>query len=155
MTRQHAAEERSKRKSRRRGCRVSTHQADAKVSSSSSIVKLGSFLEHVRDLVVGSKIVRHLFEDSRPSWRRNDRQYLIPECCWILGLRPNRNGYRYVYRVFMSELKWEQRKQLFDGEVTENILLEKNLLFHRTILAVVCYKQKLAVTLIVLSRPSF
>ena len=94
------------------------------VPSSSSIAKLSSFFEHLRDLVIGSNIVGHMFEDSLPSWRCGDRLYLIPECRWVLGLRRSGSGYRYMYRAFISDLEWQQRKQLFDSQGTyENILL--------------------------------
>jgi hypothetical protein len=113
-----------KRKSQRRGRRVSAHQADPNGPSPSSIAKLSSFFEHVSDLVVGSNIVGHMFEDSLPSWRCGDRLYLIPECRWVLGLRRSGSGYRYMYRVFVSDLEWQQRKQLFDGiGIYENIVL--------------------------------
>lgn len=113
-----------RRKSQRRGGRVSAHQADPNFPSSSSIAKLSSFFEHIRDLVVGSDIVGHIFEDLLPSCQHGDRLYLIPECRWVLGLRHSGSGYRYMYRVFVSDLEWEQRKQLFDGKgVYENIIL--------------------------------
>jgi hypothetical protein len=113
-----------KRKSQRRGHRVSAHQVDPKVPRPSSITKLSSFFEHIRNLVVGSSIVGHLFEDSLPSWRCGDKLYLIPECRWVLGLRRSGSGYRYMYRVFVSDLEWQQRKQLFDGKgIYENIIL--------------------------------
>jgi hypothetical protein len=113
-----------KRKSQRRGHRVSAHQVDPKVPIPSSIAKLSSFFEHIRNLVVGSSIVGHLFEDSLPSWRCGDKLYLIPECRWVLGLRRSGSGYRYMYRVFVSDLEWQQRKQLFDGKgIYENIIL--------------------------------
>lgn len=113
-----------KRKSQRRGRKVSAHQADPKVPSSSSTAKLSSFFENVSCLVVGSEIVGHIFEDSLPSWRCGDRLYLIPECRWVLGLRHSGNGSRYMYRVFVSDLEWQQRKQLFDGKgIYENIVL--------------------------------
>jgi hypothetical protein len=113
-----------KRKSQRRGCRVSAQQTDSNVPSPSSIAKLSSFFEHVSGLVIGSGIVGHMFEDSLPSWRYGDRLYLIPECRWVLGLRRSGNGYRYMYRVFVSDLEWQQRKHLFDGKgIYENIVL--------------------------------
>jgi hypothetical protein len=113
-----------KRKSQRRCRRVSAHQADPNVPSPSSIAKLSSFFEHIHDLVVGSSIVGHMFEDPLPSWQCGDRLYLIPECRWVLGLRRSGSGYRYMYRVFVSDLEWQQRKQLFDGKgIYENILL--------------------------------
>lgn len=94
------------------------------VPSSSSIAKLSSFFEHLRDLVIRSNIVGHMFEDSLPSWRCGDRLYLIPECRWVLGLRRSGSGYRYMYRAFIPDLERQQRKQLFDGQRTyENILL--------------------------------
>jgi hypothetical protein len=65
-----------------------------------------------------------MFEDSLPSWQCGDRLHLIPECRWVLGLRRSGSGYRYMYRVFVSDLEWQQRKQLFDGKgIYENILL--------------------------------
>lgn len=94
--------------------------------STASIAKLSSFFEPSRDLVVGSKIVGHIFEDedSPPSWQPGDRLYLIPECRWVLGLRRSGNGYRYMYRVFISDLAWQQRKHMFDGQGTyEDIVL--------------------------------
>jgi hypothetical protein len=113
-----------KKKSQRRGRRVSAHQTDPNVPNPSSIAKLSTFFEHIRDLVVGSSIVGHMFEDSLPPWQCSDRLYLIPECRWVLGLRRSGNGYRYMYRVFVSDLEWQQRKQLFDGKgIYENILL--------------------------------
>ncbi|KAH6613034.1 hypothetical protein C7974DRAFT_405060 [Boeremia exigua] len=113
-----------KRKGQRRGCRNAAHQADPNVLSPSSIAKLSSFFEHVGHLVIGSNIVGHMFEDSLPSWRCGDRLYLIPECRWVLGLRRSGNRYRYMYRVFVSDLEWQQRKQLFDGKgIYEDIVL--------------------------------
>jgi hypothetical protein len=113
-----------KRKGQRRGRRVSAHQADPNIPSPSSIAKLSSFFEHVSDLVIGSNIVGHMFEDSLPSWRCDDRLYLIPECRWVLGLRCSGNGCRYMYRIFVSDLEWQQRKQLFNGKgIYENIVL--------------------------------
>jgi hypothetical protein len=113
-----------KGKSQLRDREVSAHQADPNVPSLSSIAKLSSFFEHVRNLVVGSDIVGHMFEDSLPSWRYGDRLYLIPECRWVLGLRGSGSRYRYMYRVYVSDLEWHQRKQLFDGKGDrENILL--------------------------------
>jgi hypothetical protein len=53
-----------------------------------------------------------------------DRLYLIPECRWALSLRRSGSGYRYMYRVFVSDLKWQQCKQLFVGKgIYENIVL--------------------------------
>jgi hypothetical protein len=95
-------------------------------STPSSIAKLSSFFAHSRDLVVGSKIVGHIFEDedSPPCWQSGDRLYLIPECRWVLGLRRSGSGYRYMYRVFISDLAWQQRKQMFDDEgIYEDIVL--------------------------------
>jgi hypothetical protein len=113
-----------KRKGQRRGRKASAHQADPNVSNSSSIAKLSSFFGYVSYLVVGSDIVGHIFEDLLPSWRCGDRLYLIPECRWVLGLRHSGNGYRYMYRVFVSDLEWQQRKQLFEGNGTyEDIVL--------------------------------
>lgn len=113
-----------KRKGQRRGCRNAAHQTEPNVSSPISIAKLSSFFEHVGHLVVGSNIVGHMFEDSLPSWRCGDRLYLIPECRWVLGLRRRGNGYRYMYRVFISDLEWKQRKQLFNGNgIYEDIVL--------------------------------
>jgi hypothetical protein len=111
-------------KSQRRGHRVSAHQVDPKIPRPSSIAKLSSFFEHIRNLVIGSSIVGHLFEDSLPSCRCGDRLYIIPECRWVLGLRRSGSGYRYMYRVFVSDLEWQQRNQLFDDKgIYENILL--------------------------------
>jgi hypothetical protein len=113
-----------KRKSQQRGRKTSAQQADPNVWSPSSIAKLRSFFVQVSYLVVGSKIVGHIFEDSLPSWRCGDRLYLIPECRWVLGLRRSGIGYRYMYRVFVSDLEWQQRKQQFDGKgIYENIVL--------------------------------
>lgn len=113
-----------KRKSQRRNRKVSAPQVTCKAPSSSSIAKLNGFFEQARDLVIGSTIVGHMFEDSLPTWRCGDRLYLIPECRWVLGLRSNGNGYRYMYRVFISDLEWQQRKQLFGSKgIYENILL--------------------------------
>lgn len=113
-----------RRKNQRRGGRVSAQQADLNFPSSSSIAKLSSFFEHVRNLIVGSSIVGHILEDSLPSCRHDDKLYLIPECRWVLGLRHNGRGYRYMYRVFVSDLEWEQRKRPFDGKgIYENIIL--------------------------------
>jgi hypothetical protein len=113
-----------KRKSQQRGRKISAHQADTNVSSPSSIAKLRSFFVHVNYLIVGSKLVGHIFEDSLPSWRCGDRLYLIPECRWVLGLRRSGIGYRYMYRVFVSDLEWQQRKQHFDGRgIYESIVL--------------------------------
>ena len=113
-----------KKKSQRHGRKDSAYQTDANVPSPSSIAKLTSFFENVSHLVIGSNIVGHIFEDSLPSWRCGDKLYLIPECRWVLGLRHNGNGYRYMYRVFVSDLEWQQRKQLFDGKgIYENIVL--------------------------------
>jgi hypothetical protein len=115
-----------KRKDQRRSNKVSILQANPNVPSPSSIAKLGSFFEHSRDLVVGSKIVGHIFEDedSPPCWQSGDKLYLIPECRWVLGLRRNGSGYQYMYRVFISDLAWQQRKQMFDDKgVYENIVL--------------------------------
>ncbi|KAF7670960.1 hypothetical protein GT037_010924 [Alternaria burnsii] len=94
--------------------------------SSKSIAKLSSFFEHSRHLVVGSKIVGHIFEDenSPPSWQSSDRLYIIPECRWALGLRRSGRGYRYMYRVFISDLSWQQRKHMFDDKgIYEDIVL--------------------------------
>jgi hypothetical protein len=113
-----------KRATRRHGRRTSAHQANTSVPSSSSIAKLSSFFGHGRDLVVGSKIVGHMFEDSLPPWRCGDKLYLIPECRWALGLRRSGSAYRYMYRVFISDLDWQQRKVVFDGKgIYESILL--------------------------------
>jgi hypothetical protein len=113
-----------KRKRQRRDRRVSAHQTDLNVPSPSSITKLTSFFEQISGLVVGSDIVGHIFEDSLPSWRYDDKLYLIPECRWVLGLRRCGNGYRYMYRVFVSDLEWQQRRHLFDGKgIYENIVL--------------------------------
>ena len=115
-----------KRKGQRRSSKVSADQADPKVPSPSSIAKLSTFFEHSRDLVVGSKIVGHIFEDedSPPCWQSGDRLYLIPECRWVLGLRRSGSGYRYMYRVFISDLEWQHRKQMFDDQGTyEDIVL--------------------------------
>ena len=113
-----------KRKSQRRRRRAVAYQEDPFVPSPSSITKLSSFFEHTRHLVVGSGIVGHMYEDSLPSWRCGDRLYLIPECRWVLGLRRSGSAYRYMYRVFISDLAWQQRKQLFDGKGSyESILL--------------------------------
>lgn len=121
----------SKRKSKkkevqRRSSKVSIPQANPNVPSPSSIAKLSSFFEHSRDLVVGSKIVGHIFEDedSPPSWQSGDRLYIIPECRWALGLRCSGRGYRYMYRVFISDLSWQQRKHMFDDKgIYEDIVL--------------------------------
>jgi hypothetical protein len=113
-----------KRETQQHGRRTSAHQANTSVPSSSSIAKLSSFFEHGRDLVVGSKIVGHMFEDSLPPWRCGDKLYLIPECRWALGLRRSGSAYRYMYRVFISDLDWQQRKMMFDGKgIYESILL--------------------------------
>jgi hypothetical protein len=53
--------------SQQRGREVSAHQADPNVPSPSSIAKLSSFVEHIRDLVIGTNMVGHMFEDSLPS----------------------------------------------------------------------------------------
>ncbi|CAN9210891.1 unnamed protein product [Alternaria alternata] len=115
-----------KRKGQRRSSKASANQADLNVPGPSSIAKLSGFFAHSRDLVVGSKIVGHIFEDedSPPCWQSGDKLYLIPECRWVLGLRRNGSGYQYMYRVFISDLAWQQRKQLFDDKgVYENIVL--------------------------------
>jgi uncharacterized protein YdaT len=113
-----------KRKSQRHDRRVSGHQVGSNAPSPSSIAKISSFFEHIGNIVVGSKIVGHMFEDLLPSWRCGDKLYLIPECRWVLGLRRSDRGYRYMYRVFFSDLEWQQRKQLFDGNgIYENIVL--------------------------------
>ncbi|RYN98107.1 hypothetical protein AA0120_g2721 [Alternaria tenuissima] len=117
--------EKETKKSTRRP-QASAHQANLNVSSPSSIAKLRSFFAHSRDIVVGSKIVGHIFEDedSPPCWQSGDKLYLIPECRWVLGLRRNGSGYQYMYRVFISDLAWQQRKQMFDDKgVYENIVL--------------------------------
>ncbi|KAH8624599.1 hypothetical protein IG631_20064 [Alternaria alternata] len=115
-----------KRKGQRRSSKVSANQADLNVPEPSSIAKLSSFFAQSRDLVVGSEIVGHIFEDedSPPCWQSGDKLYLIPECRWALGLRHNGSGYRYMYRVFISDLAWQQRKQMFDDKgVYESIVL--------------------------------
>jgi hypothetical protein len=102
------------------------HRRSTNVPSPASIAKLSSFFEPSRDLVVGSKIVGHIFEDEDlpPSWQCGDSLYLIPECRWVLGLRRSGSGYRYMYRVFISDLAWEQRKQTFNDQGTyEDIVL--------------------------------
>ncbi|KAH4069868.1 hypothetical protein HBH70_076250 [Parastagonospora nodorum] len=114
----------SNRKGHRRDRKVSAHRTDPSILSPCSIEKLGSFFGHVRHLVIGSNIVGHMFEESLPSWQCGDRLYLIPECRWVLGLRRSGIGYRYMYRVFVSDLEWQQRKQQFDGRgIYENIVL--------------------------------
>jgi len=113
-----------KRKGQQHRNKISGYQTDDNALSASSVAKLSSFFGQVSHLVVGSNIVGHIFEDLLPSWRRGDRLYLIPECRWILGLQRSGKGYRYVYRVFVSDLEWEQRKQLFDEKGTyEDIVL--------------------------------
>lgn len=113
-----------KKKRQQRGRKVPPQQSNPNVPNPSSIAKLSSFFGHVSYLVVGSKFVGYIFEDTLPSWRCGDRLFLIPECRWVLGLRRSGYGYQYMYRVFVSDLKWQQRKQLFDGKgIYENIVL--------------------------------
>jgi hypothetical protein len=120
----HGKRKSRKKKRQRRGRKVSAHQADPNFPNPSSIAKLSSFFGHVSYLVVGSEFVGHIFEDTLPSWRCGDRLFLISECRWVLGLRRSGNGYQYMYRVFVSDLEWQQRKQLFDGKgIYENIVL--------------------------------
>jgi hypothetical protein len=116
-----------KRKGQRHSSKVSADQADPKVPSPFSVAKLSTFFECSRDLVVGSKIVGHIFEDedSLPCWQSGDKLCLIPECRWVLGLRRNGSGYRYMYRVFISDLTWQQRKHMFDAKaVYEDLSLK-------------------------------
>lgn len=115
----------SKRKDQRRGRKVSGQRAaDPILSSSPSLAKLSSFFGYVSHLVIGSNIVGHIFEDSLPSWQRDDRLYLIPECRWVLGLRRSGIGYQYMYRVFISDLGWQQRREMFNERgIYKNIVL--------------------------------
>lgn len=114
----------SRRKGQQGGRKASAHQADSKTASSSSAAKLSNFFRQVSHLMVGSNIVGHVFEDSLPSWQSGDRLFLIPECRWILGLRHTGKGYRYMYRIFISNLEWEERKKLFDEKaIYEDIVL--------------------------------
>lgn len=71
-----------KRKDQRRSNKVSILQANPNVPSPSWIAKLGSSFKHSRDLIIGSKIVGHIFEDEDlpPCWQSGDKLYLIPEC---------------------------------------------------------------------------
>jgi hypothetical protein len=109
-----------KTKRRRKGVRgrdvVPTHHADSDAANIILGTRLSRFFEQVQCLVVGSDIVGHIFEDSLPSWRCGDRLFLIPESRWALGLRSNGDAYRYIYRVFISDLEWKQRQSWFDGK---------------------------------------